>query len=103
MFLFFLELQPLELHRNKRQINLMNTTLKINKLISELKPHICQSKGVMCSPGPPAVHPDREERKEPGDEEDREGNKETKEIKELWDHQEKVASKASWDLLDHLA
>ena len=31
----------------------MNTKLKINKLISELKPHICQSKGVMCSPGPP--------------------------------------------------
>ena len=49
------------------------------------------------------VHPDREERKEPGDEEDREGNKETKEIKELWDHQEKVASKASWDLLGRLA
>ena len=46
---------------------------------------------------------DREEGKEPGDEEDREGNKETKEIKELWDHQEKVASKASWDLLGRLA
>ena len=53
MFLFFLELQSLELHRNKRQIDSVNTTLKINKLISELKPHICQSKGVMCSPGPP--------------------------------------------------
>ena len=53
MFLFFLELQSLELHRNKRQVDKVNTTLKINKLISELKPHICQSKGVMCSPGPP--------------------------------------------------
>ena len=26
---------------------------KMNKLISELKPHLCQSKGVTCSPSPP--------------------------------------------------
>ena len=31
----------------------MNATRKINKLLSDLKPHICQSKGVACSPGPP--------------------------------------------------
>ena len=55
MFLFFLELQSLELHRNKRQVDKVNTTLKINKLISELKPHICQSKGVTCSLGPPGL------------------------------------------------
>ena len=45
----------LELNRNKRQVDSVNTTLKINKLILELKPHICQSKGVMCSPGPPGL------------------------------------------------
>ena len=49
-------LQSLELHRNRRQVNSVNGTFKINKLLSELKPHICQSKGVTCSPslpGPP--------------------------------------------------
>ena len=49
------------------------------------------------------VHLDREEKKEPGDEEDREVNLETKEIKALWGHQERVASKASGDLLGCLA
>ena len=44
-------LQSLELHRNRRQVNSENGTHKINKLLSELRPHICQSKGVTCSPG----------------------------------------------------
>ena len=26
---------------------------KMNKILSELKPHLCQSKGATCSPGPP--------------------------------------------------
>ena len=30
-----------------------NTMLKISKLLSELKPHLCQSKGATCSSGPP--------------------------------------------------
>ena len=51
----FLDLQPPKINRNRkrRQVNLVNSTLKVNKLLSELRPHICQSKGVTCSPGPP--------------------------------------------------
>ena len=62
MFLFFLELQSLELHRNKRLVDSVNTTLEINKLILELKPHICQSKGVTCSLGPPGPPGPRREK-----------------------------------------
>ena len=47
------------------------------------------------------VHLDRGEKKEPADEGDRKGELETKEIKVLWDHLERVASKASWHLWDH--
>ena len=46
-------LQSLELLRDRRQVNSVNATRKINKLLSELRPHICQSHGVTCSPGPP--------------------------------------------------
>ena len=51
----FSELQPRKIHhnRNRRQVNSVNATLKVNKLISELRPHICQSKGLRCLPGPP--------------------------------------------------
>ena len=45
--------QSLELLRDRRQVNSGNATRKINKLLSELRPHICQSHGVTCSPGPP--------------------------------------------------
>jgi len=44
------------------------------------------------------VHLDKEDTKEPGDEEDKKERLETREIKVLWDHQERVASKALWDL-----
>ena len=47
------------------------------------------------------VHLDRGEKKEPEDEGDRKGEPETKEIKVLWDHLERVVSRASWDLGDH--
>ena len=48
-------------HRNKRNDDSNGTDAKLsadtmskmNKLISELKPHLCQSKGVTCSPSPP--------------------------------------------------
>ena len=39
--------------RDRRQVNSVSATRKINKLLSELRPHICQSHGVTCSPGPP--------------------------------------------------
>ena len=39
--------------RNRRQVNSVNATLKVNKLLSKLRPHICQSKGRRCLPGPP--------------------------------------------------
>ena len=45
--------QSLELLRDRRQVNSVNATRKINKLLSELRPQICQSHGVTCSPGPP--------------------------------------------------
>ena len=51
MFCLISGLQSLELHRNRRQVNSENGTHKINKLLLELRPHICQSKGVTCSPG----------------------------------------------------
>ena len=53
MFCLISGLQSLELHRNRRKVYSVNGTSKINKLLSELKPHICQSKGVTCSPGLP--------------------------------------------------
>ena len=51
----FSELQPREIHhnRNRRQVNSVNATLEVNKLLSKLRPHICQSKGRRCLPGPP--------------------------------------------------
>ena len=51
----FSELQPRKIHhnRNRRQVNSVNATLKVNKLLSKLRPHICQSKGRRCLPGPP--------------------------------------------------
>ncbi|KAM7452274.1 hypothetical protein ABFA07_000445 [Porites harrisoni] len=51
----FSELQPRKIHhnRNRRQVNSVNATLKVNKPLSKLRPHICQSKGRRCLPGPP--------------------------------------------------
>ena len=51
----FSELQLRKIHhnRNRRQVNSVNATLKVNKLLSKLRPHICQSKGRRCLPGPP--------------------------------------------------
>ena len=56
-------LQTYELHRNRRHADASkNTTeakitgdtiLKINQFLSELKPHLCQSKGSTCLQGPP--------------------------------------------------
>ena len=56
-------LETYELHRNRRQADTSkNTTeakitgdriLNIDKLLSELKPHLCQSKGSACFQGPP--------------------------------------------------
>jgi len=44
------------------------------------------------------VHLDQEDLKDPGDDEDTKGGLETREIKVLWDHPERPASKALWDL-----
>ena len=62
-FAFSLEIQSSELKRNRRQVdpnkNLTNaehiakTMLKINKLLSEGRVLLCQSKIVTCSSGPP--------------------------------------------------
>ena len=62
-FLFFLEGQSLNLHRHSRQLESSeNSTeakhtaeamLKINKLLLEGRIHLCQSKSVPCSSGPP--------------------------------------------------
>ena len=62
---FFVESEYAKLHRNRRAADVLkNTTgakitvdretiLKINKLLSELKPQLCQSNGDSCLPGPP--------------------------------------------------
>ena len=62
-FLFFLEIEASNLHRHSRQVDLTEnsteakrtaeTMLKINKLLSEGRVQLCQSKGVTCSLGPP--------------------------------------------------
>ena len=63
-FLFFVDLQSLKVLRDRRQaVSTSNATkaksqkdtsmLKISKLLSDLKTHLCQSKGVTCSSGPP--------------------------------------------------
>ena len=51
----FSDPQPRKIHhnRNRRQLNSVNATLKGNKLLSKLRPRICQSKGLRCLPGPP--------------------------------------------------
>ena len=51
----FSELHPGKIlhNRDRRQVNSVNATLIVNKLASELRPHICQSKGCGCSPGSP--------------------------------------------------
>ena len=62
---FFVESEYAKLHRNTRAADVLkNTTgaklavdretiLKINKLLSELNPQLCQSNGNSCLPGPP--------------------------------------------------
>ena len=62
---FFVESEYAKLHRNRRAADVLkNTTgakitvdretiLKINKLLSELKPQLCHSNGDSCLPGPP--------------------------------------------------
>ena len=49
-----------KLHRNRRQIDstengteIKSTTETMNKLLSEWRSHLCPSKGVTCSSGPP--------------------------------------------------
>ena len=59
----FVEIQSHKLHRHSRQTDSANnktedkdtadTMLKINKLLSEGRLHLCQSNGVECSSGPP--------------------------------------------------
>ena len=61
---FLVESEYAKLHRNRRAADVLkNTTgakitvdretiLKINKLLSELKPQLCQSSGASCLPGP---------------------------------------------------
>ena len=58
----FLEIQSPKLNRHSRQVDsaqnstetehTAETMLKINKLLSEGRVHLCQSKGVTCSSGP---------------------------------------------------
>ena len=62
-YLSFLAFQSSKLHRHSRQIDSTEnsteakrteeTMLKINKLLSEGRVHLCQSKGATCSSGPP--------------------------------------------------
>ena len=62
-FSFLLEIQPPELIRHSRHVDstknsteaqgTAETILKINKLLLEWSVHLCQSKGVTCSTGPP--------------------------------------------------
>ena len=110
--MFFVESGYAKLHRNKRAADaLRNTTgtkntvdreaiLKMNKLLSAIKPQLCHVIQ-MVTPVPQAlpVHLDRREIKDPGDEEDTKDEQEVKATKVLWDRLERVASKASWDLL----
>ena len=63
--MFFVEAEYLKLHRNKRLADaLKNTTgtkntvdteaiLRMNKLLSSIKPQLCHSNGETCPPGPP--------------------------------------------------
>ena len=63
--MFFVESEYAKLHRNKRAADaLKNTTgtkntvdreaiLKMNKLLSAIKPQLCHSNGDTCPPGPP--------------------------------------------------
>ena len=63
--MFFVESEYLKLHRNKRVADaLKNTTgtknkvdrwtiLKMNKLLSAIKPQLCNSVGDTCPPSPP--------------------------------------------------
>ena len=65
MIFFYVEFESTKLHRNRRQADsVKNTTAakntavtvairKINKLLSDLKPHLCHAKGDACSAGPP--------------------------------------------------
>ena len=73
---------------------------KINKLLTEGRLQLCQSKGDNCLSGPQAllVHLVREERRETEDEKGREEHTETKEIEVLWEHQVRAASRESWEL-----
>ena len=65
--MFFVESEYAKLHRNKRAADaLKNTTrtkntvdreaiLKMNKLLSAIKPQLCHSSGDTCQPGPPGA------------------------------------------------
>ena len=55
LWFIFSELQPRKIlhNRNRRQVYSVNATIKVNKLLSKLRPHICQSKGRRCLPGSP--------------------------------------------------
>ena len=63
VFVSFVGIQSHKLYRHSRQIDsaknktkdkdTADTMLKINKLLSEGRLHLCQSNGVMCSSGPP--------------------------------------------------
>ena len=112
IFLFYYVLKDFDSYehgRGRRQANLVNTTRKdtatvevmskINKLLTEGRLQLCQSKGDICQSGPPgpSVHLVREERRETEDEKGREEHTETKEIEVLWDHQVRAASRASWE------
>ena len=74
--------------------------LKINKLLSEGRVNLCQSKGVSCSsgpqgpPGPPGPRGQKGARGRRG----QKGKTGTREIKVLLDRQEKAESEVLWDL-----
>ena len=63
IFAFFLEILSSNLKRHSRHVDsiknsteskrTVETMLKINKLLSEARVHLCQSNGVTCSSGPP--------------------------------------------------
>ena len=65
IYIYFVEFEYTKFHRNRRHADSVKNTTeakntadtveirKINKLLSELKPHICHAKRDTCPPGPP--------------------------------------------------
>ena len=75
-------------NNNKTAKATADTLSKINKLLTEGRLQLSQSKGDACKTGPPGPPgpPGPRGEKETGDEEGRKEHLERKEIEVLWDH-----------------